>query len=168
MFTPGANTVTGQSTVTGCIPVVTFGTPTSGTASWTVNLSASASYTNAFETITETGAASPVSIGITTLPAGAYITELVDSNGQTYTIINNAVGITTSVNNPLSFTIYGLVNGAMGTPSTTFTVTNASNQTTMLTTNNASTSTPSASWTPPVVNGTNQGNFTITMKTTAG
>jgi hypothetical protein len=174
-FTPAdASDSVSPSSATGCAPQVTFAQPANGTsASWTINLSASESFTNAFETITESGTAPPVSLTVTTLAGGDYITQLTDNNGNSYTPnLASCAGftfcITNSVNTALSFTVQGLVSGASGALSTTFSVTDSSNNTTALTTNNATTATPSATWTPPVVNGTNQGNFTITMTTTAG
>jgi hypothetical protein len=174
-FTPAnASDSVSPSTASGCSPQVTFAQPANGSsASWTINLSASESFTNAFETITESGTATPVSLTVSTLAGGDYITLLTDSNGTSYTPnLASCSGftfcITNSLNAALSFTVQGLVSGASGALSTSFTVTDSSNNTTALTTNNATSATPSATWTPPVVNGTNQGNFTITMTTTAG
>lgn len=174
-FTPNvaSDTVSASST-TGCNPLLTFGQPTSGTtANWTIGLSASNSFVNQFETITEIGSATPVPIAITQSTSGVNITELTDSTGTVY--IPSVSGCLSFAfcllgNSPMTYTIQGLVAGGSGTLNTVFTVTDSMGNVTSLTTTNPASSTPSASWTPPVINfygtGINSGQYTITMTTT--
>ncbi|MGA3027208.1 MAG: hypothetical protein ABSF98_20820 [Bryobacteraceae bacterium] len=165
--------------VTGCTPTVTFPTPSGTSATWTVNLSAAESFANSGGTITETGSATPVQVTVTTLSGGVYVTQLTDSDNNVYPLCtpacSNNLSILVGVNDIRTYVIQGLVNGGAGTLSTTFTVTDVSNNTTTLTTTNPASSTPSAAWTPtvytvgtpPFTSQEQTGTYTITMTTTA-
>jgi hypothetical protein len=156
-----------------CNPNVTFSAPVAGpTSSWTISLSATNSYTNQFETIVEAGSATPVPISISPLGQGDYVTQLTDQNGVVYTPNPAACGFGIDFclngNPPQTYTIQGLVNGVKGLPTTTFTVTDSNSNTTVLSTTNPNSSTPSAVWTPPLTFGLNSGTYAITMQTTVG
>ena len=168
-FTPGANastvTVSGGTTAN---PVVTFGLPTSGSSStWTINMSATVSVTSAGGTIiTETGTAAPVTITVTNLKNGVYISQVVGANGPG---IPDSNGVLQLGNAPGTVTISGMVVGASGPLNTTFTVACADPNTcgtyaANLISINGSSTTPSATWATPGTGGT----FQITMTTTAG
>lgn len=169
-FTANSPGDTAPAPTAGCNPVVTFPQPSNGTSSsYTVNLSASQSYVNQFNTIVETGIATPVPITITELAAGVYITQLTDSLGDVFTPSEYACfsyQFCLLGNNPSTYTIQGLVTGAPGPTSTSFTVTDLNNVTTVLTTSNPTSAAPTATWTPPVIDGFNGGTYTITMTTT--
>jgi hypothetical protein len=151
----------------GCSPAVIFPPPTSGTlASWTINLSASNTYTNQFGTVTESGSATPVSVNVTSLSPGAYINVLSDGQGNQYTPFNNSISMGCV---PGPFKIYGLVNGATGTTNTTFSVTRiVGNGSTTVTTTNPSSSTPTGTWDPyPGTLFISGESYTIRMTSTA-
>jgi hypothetical protein len=151
----------------GCSPTVIFPQPTSGTpAPWTINLSASNTYTNQYETITESGKATPVSVSVTNLPPGVYINELADGQGNLYTPSNNTVSIGCV---PGPFIIHGLVNGALGATNTTFSVTPISGTgSTTVTISNPSSSTPTGTWDPhPGALFISGESYTITMTSTS-
>jgi hypothetical protein len=162
---PGGATLT---PTTGCNPTVTFPQPGSGTATWTINLSASNTYTNQFGTITESGTATPVSVTVTNLPPGVYINEVVDGNGKPVTPTNNLINLGCV---PGPFTINGLVNGATGPTNTTFTVTpinGTPGSPITLTPSDPSSSTPSVKWDPhPGALFIEGESYTVTMSTTA-
>jgi hypothetical protein len=151
---------------TGCSPAVIFPQPTSGTASWTINLSATNTYTNGYGTITESGSATPVTVNVSSLSPGAYINVFSDGQGNQYTPFNNSISIGCV---PGPFKIYGLVNGATGTTNTTFSVTPISGTgSTTVTISNSSSSTPTGTWDPhPGTLFISSESYTITMTTTA-
>jgi hypothetical protein len=168
-FTAGAN----ASTVTvnpvganGPNPTVTFGPPTSGNSStWTINLTATTTVHSAGGAVlTQTASATPVTVTVTNLPPGAYITKFVDGSSGTVTTPNSSGQV--SLFNPGPQTIFGLVNGATGALNTTFTLScadpNGCPIPGTLTTSNATTSTPSAAW-----SGFAGGTYKITMTTTS-
>jgi hypothetical protein len=161
---------TAPAPVTGCTPIVTFAQPSNGTSSsYTVNLSATESFVNPFNTITETGTATPVPITITELAAGDYVTQLTDAHGNIFTpSFSMCLGFQFCLlgNGPSTYTIQGLVTGAPGPTSTSFIVTDSNNVVTGLATINPTSATPSAVWTPPIIGGFNSGQYTITMTTT--
>jgi len=158
--TPGANastaTISGGTTAN---PIVQFGPPTSGnTSSWTINMNATVTVNGSGGTkVTQTGTATSVPVTVTTLSSGVYITQVVSSaNGPA---IPDSDGVLDVGNVPGTITITGLVVGATGTLSTTFSVNDGT-----ITTTNGNTTTPSAVWSPSG----NGGVATITMTTTAG
>lgn len=179
------------NSVTGCSPIVTFPAPASGTAPWTINLSVSHTFTDQFgRSITESGQATPVMITVSALANGVYITELVDSTGQEFTPSAGTINIIPVVDVPQTYTLKGLVVGASGTLSTSFTAEQQfppSASDGVISNVNASGAMPTALWTPPVQCfadsgifvqppakcpsgnfGTNTGTYTITMLTNAG
>ena len=147
-FTPGANAGSpGPGGSYGfCSPVVDFPGPSGTTSTWTINLNASATYTDKFNrTITETGSAS-VPVTIASLSNGAYILEMTDSSLNVYTPVSGNIGLLdpgAPSTSPYSatFTFYGSVVGASGATTTTFSAPNGT-----ITTSNGNTSTPSAVW----------------------
>ncbi len=160
-----------------CSVPVDFGAPNSGSSStYNIVLNASQTFTDEFNRlITETGSASEP-ITVTSLPAGVYITELTDAYGNVYTIAGGLVslsdpGVASTSPYSATYTVYGLLSGISGSPSTYFTASNGT-----ITTNNATSSTPSATWTisavPTVIDTTTYyslpGTTTIEMVTTAG
>jgi hypothetical protein len=171
------------SSVTGCFPTVIFPAPASGTAPWTINLSASHTFTDQFgRSITESGQATPVKVTVSALANGVYITELVDSNAQEFPPSGGTISIIPATDAPQTYLIKGLVVGASGTLSTSFTASGG-----VISSVSASGSMPTAIWTPPAQcfadsgifvqppakcpsgnPGTNTGTYTITMLTTAG
>jgi hypothetical protein len=170
-FTANSPGDTAPAPVTGCTPIVTFAQPSNGTSSsYTVNLNASQTFVNPFNSITETGTATPVPITITELAAGDYVTQLTNSMGTIFTPSGSmcfSYQFCLLGNGPSTYTIQGLVTGAPGATATSFTVTDSNNVVTALVTTNPTSATPSAVWTPPVIDGFNSGNYTITMTTTA-
>ncbi len=169
--------VSPSATSGSCSVPVDFGAPTSGSSStYNIVLNASQTFTDEFNRlITETGSTS-VPVTVTSLPPGVYITELTDTHGNVYTISAGQVSLLdpgAASTSPYSLTlnVYGLVSGISGSTSTYFT---ASNGTIM--TSNASSATPSATWTisavASVIDGTTYyslpGSTTIEMVTTAG
>jgi hypothetical protein len=170
-FTPGANASTATVNPVGANgpnPTVTFGPPTSGnTSTWTINLTATTTVHSAGGAVlTQTASAAPVTVQVTNLPPGDYITKLVDASTGTVAVPNSGGQI--SLFNPSDTqTVFGLVNGATGALNTTFTLSCADPSGCpipgTLTTSNATTSTPSAVWT-----GFAGGTYKITMTTTSG
>ncbi|MGA7342663.1 MAG: hypothetical protein WBE72_08450 [Terracidiphilus sp.] len=170
-FTPGANASTVTVSPTGANgpnPTVTFGPPTSGNSStWTINLTATTTVHSAGGAVlTQTASATPVTVTVTNLSPGDYITKLVDASTGSVATPNSSGQITLS--NPSGTqTIFGLVNGATGALNTTFTLScadpNGCPIPGTLTTSNAATAAPSAVWT-----GFAGGTYKITMTTTSG
>jgi hypothetical protein len=161
-FTPGANASTAMvlSGGTSANPRVQFGPPTSGTSSsWTINMNANVTVNgNGGTNTTVSGTATSVPVTVTNLGNGVYISQIVSStNGPG---IPDSNGVVLLGNIPGTVTISGLVVGASGPLNTTFTTTDTNPITTM----NASSTTPSAIWTPSGSGGP----VTITMTTTAG
>jgi hypothetical protein len=112
----------------------------------------------------QTASAAPVTVQVTNLAPGDYITNIVDAKGNVTTPANGQI---TLDNAPGPLTVSGLVSGATGALNTTFTLScadaNGCPIPGTLTTSNATTSTPSAVWT-----GEAGGDYTITMTTTSG
>jgi hypothetical protein len=71
-------------------------------------------------------------------------------------------------NAPETYQIQGLVTGASGATFTSFSVTDSHGVTTPLVSINPTSATPGATWTPPVIDGFNEGDYTINMKATVG
>jgi len=167
-FTSGAASL---APVTGCNPEVTFPAPAGTSAVWTINLSASESFTNSGGTITDTGSATPVQITVSNPVSGSvFITQLTDSSNNVYSFCTptceQPVYILPNTTVTQTYTIQGQVTGGSGTLATTFTVTNSSNNTTTtLTAINGASSTPSAVWTVPAP--VTLGTYTIAMTTTS-
>lgn len=170
-FTPGANASTVTGSTTGANPSVTFGAPTSGnTSTWTINLTGTVTVTGVGGTkITTTQAATPVTVTVSNLTTGIYISQVTSANGAA---VPDANGVLLLGNGPGAVTINGLVVGASGTLNTTFTVTpctgldyapscSTTGTPVTLTTLNAASTTPSASWT-----GFAGGTYKVTMVTT--
>lgn len=155
--------------VTGCSPIVTFPAPTGTSALWTINLSASETFSNSG--VTDSGSATPVQITVSNPVSGSeFITQITDDSSSTvysfctptcgqpvYILPNTAVAQT--------YTIQGQITGGVGTLATTFTITGPSNYSTTLTTTNPASSTPSAVWTLPAP--VTLGTYTVTMTTTS-
>jgi hypothetical protein len=153
-------------------PSVTFGPPTSGTTStWTINLTATTTIHSAGGAVlTQTASATPVTIQVTNLRAGVYLSQVSSANNGIATPESN--GVLNVGNVPGIITFSGVVSGATSTPNTTFTVAVCNDGTaacsspgaaTTLTTVGAATATPLASW-----NGFQGGFYKVTMTTTAG
>lgn len=174
-FAPGANASTYTLNPAGANsanPTVTFGPPTSGSSStWTVNMSAVTTVNSAGGTaITETGTATPVTITVSNLSPGIYISGV--SSFYNGNAGQDASGVYQVGNAPGQITITGLINETASTLNTTFTVVPCNDGTaactspgtaTTLPTINPTTTTPSATWT-----GFSGGYFKVTMTTTSG
>jgi len=180
-FTPGANASTATvSNGTTANPTVQFGPPTSGsTSTWTIGLSGTVTVSSAGGTqVTSTASATPVTVTVSNLSNGAYIDQV--SSLYDGIAVPDSNGILGVGNVPGTITVSGLVVGASGALNTTFTVAPCTNvnsglngypldgcaatgAATTLTTSNATTTSPSASWT-----GFNGGSYKFTMTTTAG
>lgn len=174
-FTRGANasTATIKSGANTANPEVVFGPPTSGNSStWTIGMTATVTVTDIDNhPITKTGSATPVTITVTNLSKGVYITQVLNSSG--HNALLDQSGAYDMGNVPLPVTITGLVAGATGTLNTTFTVAPCNDGTQYCTSpgpafaipvTGVATSTPSAVWSTNF----NGGYYKITMNTTAG
>jgi len=172
-FTPGANASTVSGGTTGANPTVTFGAPTSGNSStWTINLTSTVTVTGIGGTqISTTASAAPVTVTVTGLSGGIYLQQV--SSNVNGAAVPDGNGVLQLGNGPGTVSFTGLVVGAGGTLNTTFTVAQCTGldyaptcSTTgtpvTLTTNNAGTTTPSASWT-----GFAGGTYRVTMVTTS-
>jgi hypothetical protein len=179
-FTPGANASTVTVNPTGANrpnPTVTFGPPTSGnTSTWTINLTATTTVHSAGGAVlTQTATATPVTIQVTNLAPGAYISQVSSANNGIATPQNGVLNVG---NVPGTITFSGIVDDAPSTPTTTFTVApctyitngkistclvNLFSSPTTLTTVGANTATPSASWM-----GFEGGYYLVTMTTAVG
>jgi hypothetical protein len=174
-FTPGTNASTVTVSAAGATsanPVVTFGPPKSGnTSTWTINLTATTTVQGAAgTTITQTASAAPVTIQVTNLSPGVYISQIVSANNGP--AVPDSNGVLEVGNVPGTITVSGVVAGTSSTPNTTFAVAVCNDSTpacsspgpaTTLVTAGASTATPSATWT-----GFQGGYYQITMTTTSG
>ncbi len=184
-YTPGANAGTASGPTTGANPIVTFGAPTSGsTSSWTIGLSATVTVNDSKNhPITSTASATSIPVTVNSLSSGVYISQVVsavtgpgipDPNGVLMVLSGQDGGVFDTG----TITISGLVQGIGGPLSTTFTeaactdvdvnfytsACSAPGAATTLTTTDATTTSPSASWPLPHPSGT----YKITMTTTAG
>jgi hypothetical protein len=161
---------------TGCSVRATF----SQEGPATINLSASVTYTDAFNNpITESNDATPVSVTVTPLPPGVYIQQIqlptsgpdLGSGGKIYTFCTDFCTDTLTIQpDPAGvYTLTGLIVGDTQPTSTTWTVTGPATQsgpgptTTILSSDPSTFSFPYslALWTP-----TGNGTYTITMTTT--
>jgi hypothetical protein len=171
-YTPGANASTVSGATTGANPTVTFGAPTSGnTSTWTLNLTSTVTVTGIGGTkISTTASAPPVTVTVTGLSGGVYISQVTSANGSA---VPDSNGVLQIGNGPGAVTLSGLVVGAGGTLNTTFTVAQCTGldyapacSTTAtpvtLTTNNAASTSPSATFT-----GFSGGTYKVTMVTTS-
>ncbi|UWZ86810.1 hypothetical protein [Occallatibacter riparius] len=174
-FTKGANasTATIQSGANTANPVVVFGAPTSGTSStWTIGLTATTTVTDSSNhPITKAASATPVTVTVSNLQNGVYITQMINKDG--FLGVFDDSGALDIGNNPLPETITGLVSGATGALNTTFTVAYCNDQSPACTNpgaavalpvTGAATSTPSALWSTWVLPGYQK----VTMTTTQG
>jgi hypothetical protein len=174
-FTPGANasTATIQSGANSANPVVVFGAPTSGSSStWTIGMTATTTVTDTSNhPITQTASATPVTVTVSNLQNGVYISQLINQRGEI--TVPDASGVLQIGNIPFPETITGIVSGATGTLNTTFTVASCLDQTPACTSpgpalaipvTGAATSTPSALW----PGGIDLGYGKVTMTTTQG
>jgi len=174
-FTKGANasTATIQSGANTANPVVVFGAPTSGTSStWTIGMTATTVVTDTSNhPITRTASATPVKVTVSNLQNGVYIAQMVNQWGVAAVLDNS--GALDIGNLPLPETITGIVSGATGPLSTTFTVALCNDQTAACTSpgpavalpvTGAATSTPSALWSF----GFDGGYYKVTMTTNQG
>lgn len=179
-FTKGANASTVTVNPAGANsanPTVTFGPPTSGNSStWTINMTATTTLRSAGgDVITETASAAPVTITVTALAPGDYISVSSFYNGSATQGTN---GVWNVGNAPGQITFSGIVDGDTGTPNTTFTIqpctyisfrnigtclVNEFGQPTILTSVGANTATPSATFT-----GFEGGYYLVIMTTTNG
>lgn len=172
-FTPGANASTATVSPAGANsanPTVTFGPPTSGnTSTWTIGLTATTTVQGAGgSSIKETASATPVTVTVTNLSKGVYISQVVSStNGPA--VPDPVTGVLNLGNIPGVITISGIVSGGTGTLNSTFTVAPCNDSTAACTSpgaamtlpaTGAATATPSATWT-----GFSGGFFKITMTT---
>lgn len=170
-YTPGANATTATGGTTGANPSVTFGAPSSGnTSTWTINLTATVTVTGVGGTkIITTAAATPVTVTVSNLTNGIYISQVASGNGPA---VPDGNGVLLIGNGPGAVSIAGLVVGASGTLNTTFTVApclnldyapscSATGTPLTLTTANAAGASPSANWT-----GFAGGTYKVTMVTT--
>jgi len=176
-YTPGTNASTATGSTTGANPVVTFGAPSSGSSStWTIGLTGSVTVTSAGGTqITQTASATPITVTVTNLASGVYISQVTGQN--TGPAVSDTNGVLQVGNVPGTLTISGVVAGATGALNTIFTVAqctdggsngytatcSSTGPATTLTTSSATSTTPSASWT-----GFDGFTYKITMTTTAG
>ena len=174
-FTKGANAstatiVSGGNTAN---PVVLFGAPVTGTTStWTIGMTATTTVTDTSNhPITQTASATPVTVTVSNLQNGVYITQLINQWG--FSAIFDNSGALDIGNIPLPETISGIVSGATGNLNTTFTVAPCIDQTSACTNpgpavalpvTGAATSTPSAVWST----GFDGGYYKVTMITTEG
>jgi hypothetical protein len=166
-FTSGAASL---PPINGCSPIVTFPAPAGTSAVWTINLSASATFTNSGGTITDSGTATPVQITISNPVSGSvFVTQITDSSNNVYSFCmptcEQPVYILPNTAVAQTYAIQGVVTGGSGTLATTFTITDPSNNITTLTSINGASSTPSAVWTLPAP--VTLGTYTITMTTTS-
>jgi hypothetical protein len=172
-YTPGANASTVSGPTTGANPTVTFGAPTSGNSStWTLNLTSTVTVTGIGGVkISTTASAPPVTVTVTGLSGGVYISQV--SSATNGAAVPDSNGVLQIGNGPGAVTLSGLVVGGGGTLNTTFTVAQCTNldyapscATTAtpvtLTTNNAASTSPSATFT-----GFAGGTYKVTMVTTS-
>jgi hypothetical protein len=170
-YTPGTNASTVSGPTTGANPTVTFGAPTSGsTSTWTINVSGTVTVNSAGGTqVTSTASATPVTVTVSNPTNPVYITELLGSDGTVLTPDANGF---IEIDDPVVFTVYGLVVGASGTLNSAFSVATCNDGTPACTspgpasgfaTMNASSATPSAQL--PVINTFTY--YRITITTTA-
>lgn len=156
-FTPGANasTATIQSGANTANPVVVFGAPTSGTSStWTIGMKATTTVTDTSNhPITQTASATPVTVTVSNLQNGVYISQLINQRGEL--AVPDASGVFQIGNIPFPETVTGIVSGATGPLNSTFTVASCLDQTAACTSpgpalavpvTGAATATPSALW----------------------
>lgn len=127
-YTPGDSSTYSGAT-TGANPVVTFGTPNPGpTSTWKIGLSATVTVNDSQNhPVTSTASATPITVTVSSLSTGVYISQVVsavtgagipDSNGVI--VVNNGpTGLGTFGTG--NITISGLVQGLSAT-NTTFTV----------------------------------------------
>lgn len=182
-YTPANNADTvsvDPATATTANPIVTFSPPSSGSSStWTIGMSAVDTINSAGGTqVMSSATASPVTIAVSNLSPGVYIDDLV--GGGTSTTVNNSTVPPSMIRlqNPGPQTINGLVVGASGTLNTTFTLAACTDNTaactlpcdgtsatncspTTLSTSNATTAAPSATWSQFTA-----GYYLLTMTTT--
>jgi hypothetical protein len=174
-YTPGAHagTITiNPAGATSANPTVTFGPPTSGTTStWTIGMKATTTlHTAAGTTITTTGTATPVTVTVSSIKPGVYISQITSSTNG-IAIADPSTGVYNVGNIPGTVTIAGVVSGGTGTLNSTFNLVYCNDYTPQctspsapiaVTTTGAATRTPSASF------AFGEGYYKVTLTTTAG
>jgi hypothetical protein len=175
-FTPGANASTAKVNPAGANsanPVVTFGTPKSGTTStWTIGMTATTTVqSQGGALLTKTTSAAPVQVTVTGTQPGDYITQvLTEYNGPATPLPDGSLNVG---NAPGLITINAAVVGITGNLNTVFSVSYCNDGTAAcsdpgpaffptVTTIGGNTTTPSATW-----GGFSGGYFSINMITTS-
>ena len=173
-YTPGANATTmtiDPATANTSNPSVTFATPPVGkTATWTVGLTSTVTDDSATTKIAETASATPITVLVSAIKPGVYISQITSSNNG-IAIVDPTTGVYNVGNIPGTVTFSGVVQGGTGTLNTVFSLVYCNDYTpqctspgapTILTTTGAATRTPSATAMP------GEGFYKITMTSTGG